>query len=67
MSRKIVSLVKPFTNYDDLKSDINKMAEKLNCPYCEDVYEECIFGWHEKSITCEECKKEWLLKPYKEK
>ena len=38
----------------------------IPCPYADDGYGECKYGWHERKQTCEECKLEWLKQPAKE-
>lgn len=43
-----------------------ELARILPCPYMRDVYDECKFGWHERTQTCEECKLEWLRQPAEE-
>lgn len=32
----------------------------IPCPYNDDGYGECKYGWHDREQTCEECKLEWL-------
>ena len=32
----------------------------IPCPYDDDGYGECKYGWHKQEQTCEECKLEWL-------
>lgn len=55
---------KPKTNADCIRgmSD-EELAEKMGCPYMEDIYDECKFGWHTPTQTCFECKLEWLRQP----
>lgn len=45
-------------------SDEEMAASKnMPCPYIQDEYDECKFGWHTQTQTCEECKLEWLQSP----
>ena len=32
----------------------------INCPYDDNGYGECKFGWHDREQTCEECLLEWI-------
>ena len=43
-----------------------ELAETIPCPYMRDCYDECKFGWHERTQTCEECKLDWLKQPVKD-
>ena len=49
------------TNADRIRSmSDEELAKKIPCPYIKDEYDECKFGWHERTQTCEECALEWL-------
>ena len=55
-----------WTNYDRITNmSIRELAQSgyIPCPYMEDDYDECKFGWHERTQTCEECIEEWLKMP----
>lgn len=55
------------TNADRIRAmSDEELAEKMHCPYIEDVYGECKFGWHTPTQTCFECKLEWLKQPVKD-
>lgn len=48
------------TNYEHIKNmTVDEMSEFISCPYLYDL-DECKFGWHAATETCEECKKKWL-------
>lgn len=54
---------KPDTNGERIRNMTDKELAASNyipCPYDNDGYGECKFGWHEREQTCEECKLEWL-------
>lgn len=51
------------TNADRIRAmSDEELAKKIPCPYIKDEYDECKFGWHERTQTCEECALEWLRK-----
>lgn len=62
-----MTLLKQETNFEHLCSDINEMAEHIECPYMTDITDECKFGWHQPEMSCTDCKKEWLKKPFVQK
>ena len=58
---------KRITNADRIRAmSDEELAETIPCPYMRDCYDECKFGWHERTQTCEECKLEWLRQPVKD-
>ena len=49
------------TNFERIKAmSVEEMAARIPCPHMVDAYDECKFGWHERTQTCEECAREWL-------
>ena len=55
------------TNADRLRAmPDEELAKVIPCPYMRDIYDECKFGWHERTQTCEECTLEWLKQPAKD-
>lgn len=51
------------TNADRIRAmSDEELAKKIPCPYIKNEYDECKFGWHERTQTCEECALEWLRK-----
>ena len=50
-------------NGDRIRQMTNEeLVAVIPCPYIKDVYDECKFGWRERTQTCEECKLEYLNK-----
>lgn len=75
-----MTLLKQKTNFEHLSSDVNEMSKFIKCPFIKDKdtnnfkhsvakenSNECPFALHDKQISCEECKKEWLMKPFEQK
>ncbi len=54
------------TNADRIRAMSDEELAASNyipCPYDDDGYGECKYGWHKREQTCEECKLEWLKHP----
>ena len=67
--KKLREYFPPMTNADRIRamSDEELAAScLLPCPYIEDPYGECKFGWHTPEQTCAECILEWLKQPAKD-
>lgn len=59
----------PMTNADRIRGMTDEelaASDYIPCPYDNDDYGECKYGWHDREQTCEECKLEWLKQPVKE-
>lgn len=62
--------VRTVTNGDRIRAmSDEELAESglVPCPYNDDGFGECKYGWHDREQTCEECIAEWLKQPAENK